>query len=324
MSQRKFKLTLAAVALAATTFVTAAPAGAAPVTGRPLTDVRIAAHFDLAAGQQAENISLSPDGSAYVTFARSRQVARVDARGTTRILATLPAPADGGAHPPALDAPMATGIVRTSDGTVYVLYAAGTADLTGLWRIRPGGAPRRIAALPADGVPNGLALDPHAKRFYIADSVLGTVWTVPVGGGTPTAWSTAPELASAGFLGANGAKVHDGALWVTNLDRGTLLRIPIRAGNRAGTPQVKASGLVGIDDIAFTGNGDELLAAVNAPNRVVRVRSDGAVSTVLVAGDGLQNPTSVAVRGREVYVLSAAFFTAADPNLLRARLGGRR
>ncbi|MFI1383628.1 hypothetical protein [Embleya sp. NPDC020886] len=322
MSQRKLKLTVAAVALAATTFVTTAPAGAAPATGGPLTDVRIAAHFDLAAGQQAENIDLLPDGSAYVVFARSRQVARVDGLGRTHILATLPAPADAGAHPPALDAPMTTGIVRTADGTVYVLYAAGTADLTGLWRVRPGRAPQRIAALPADGVPNGLALDRRGGHFYIADSVLGTVWTVPVAGGTPTAWSTAPELAASGFLGADGAKVHDGALWVTNLDRGTLLRIPIRAGNRAGTPQVRASGLIGIDDIAFTGRGDELLAAINAPNRVVRVTSDGAVSTVLDAGDGLQNPTSVAVRGREVYVLSAAFFTATDPNLLRARLGG--
>jgi hypothetical protein len=91
-------------------------------------------------------------------------------------------------------------------------------------------------------------------------------------------------------------------------------------GNRAGTPQVKATGLVGIDDFAFTGHGDEILAAVNGPNKVVRIEPDGTAATVLDATDGLQNPTSVAVRGDDVYVLSAAYTTATDPNLLLARL----
>ncbi|MGW3834348.1 hypothetical protein [Streptomyces microflavus] len=68
-----------------------------------------------------------------------------------------------------------------------------------------------------------------------------------------------------------------------------------------------------------------MLATLNAPNKVVRIRPGGTATTVLDAGDGVQNPTSVAVRGREVYVLSAACTTAEDPILLRARLhGGRR
>lgn len=322
MSKRSIKLIMSAVVVAAAALTAAVPANATSAGG-PLTDVRVATHFDLSAGQMPENITLLPDGTADVTFAASRQVAQVSPRGTTRVLATLPAPADGGVDTPVLGFPLATGIVHTSDGTVYVLYATGTADLTGLWRLRPGQAPQRVAALPAEGLPNGLALDEHSEQLYITDSVLGTVWTVPVTGGTPRAWSTAPELAPAGFLGVNGAKVHGGALWVTNLDRGTVLRIPIRSGNRAGTPQVKASGQTGIDDFAFTGRGDEILAARNAPNTVVRIRPDGTSTTVLDATDGLQNPTSVALRGNDVYVLSAAYTTATDPNLLRARLRGR-
>ncbi|WP_371494623.1 hypothetical protein [Kitasatospora sp. NBC_00374] len=152
--------------------------------------------------------------------------------------------------------------------------------------------------------------------------MLGTVWTVPLSGGRPTAWSTASELASTGFLGANGAKVHDGALWVTNLDKGTLVRIPIRHGNRAGVPQVRATGLAGIDDFAFTGRGNEVLATLNAPNKVVLIRPDGTSTTVLNTDDGLQNPTSIALRGKEVYVLNAAYTTGKDPNLLLARLPG--
>ncbi|MFJ8750307.1 hypothetical protein ACIREO_13380 [Streptomyces sp. NPDC102441] len=105
--------------------------------------------------------------------------------------------------------------------------------------------------------------------------------------------------------------------WV---DKGTLLRIPVGARNRAGKPQVKAAGLVGIDDFTFTGRGDQVLAALNGPNKVVLIRPDGTSATLLDAADGLQGPTSVAVHGNDVAVLSAAYNSATDPNLLRAHL----
>jgi hypothetical protein len=324
MSKRSLKITMSAVLVAAAATLTLAAPADARTAGGPLTDVRVATHFDLSAYQMPENVALLPDGTADVTFARARQVAQISPRGTTRVLATLPAPADGGVHTPALQFALTTGIVRTPDGTLYVLYATGTADLTGLWRLRPGHAPQRIAALPATSLPNGLALDPRSKRLYITDSALGTVWTVPTSGGTPTPWSTDSALAPTGFLGANGAKVHDGALWVSNLDQGTLLRIPILPGNRAGAPQVKASGLVGIDDFTFTGHGDQTLAALNGPNQVVRIESDGTHTVLLDAADGLENPTSVALYGDQVDVFSAAYTTNTDPNLLRARLRDHR
>ncbi|MEV6056794.1 hypothetical protein [Streptomyces sp. NPDC052107] len=50
----------------------------------------------------------------------------------------------------------------------------------------PGGRPERIAALPADGLPNGLTLDTRTHTLYVADSVPGAIWKAPTGG-TPAA-----------------------------------------------------------------------------------------------------------------------------------------
>ena len=307
-----------AAAAAAAAALSVAPASAASA---PLSGARTAVHFDLAAGQQPENIALAPGGAEYVTFAAARQVAEVSATGAIRILATLPLPADGGVHTPALGFPLTVGVVRAGDGTLYFLYATGTTDLTGVWRLRPGGRPQRIAALPASGLPNGLALDPRTQKLYITDSVLGTVWTVPVTGGTPAVWSSAPQLASDGFLGANGLKIHDNSVWVTNLDQGTILRIPILQDGRAGKVGTEAAGLPGIDDFTFTGRGDQLLAALNGPSEVALVQPDGSHSIVLTSADGLDNPTSVALRGSTAYVTSAAYTVKTDPNLLIAHFG---
>ncbi|MBN0042562.1 hypothetical protein JS756_00230 [Streptomyces actuosus] len=309
----------AATAALALSLLAAAPA----VSGEsPAPSARIVAHFDLAAGQTPENIALEPDGSADLTFAFARQIAHVTRHGNTRILATLPAVAEP--NTPIVQSAIVLGIARAHDGTLYVNYATGTAE-TGVWRLAPdGSAPRQIARLPADGLPNGLALDEHRGVLYAADSVRGTVWRIPQSGGEPEAWATGTALdplpAPASGFGANGIKVHGGAVWVSNTDRGTLLRITVNRDGSAGAGRIVARDLGAVDDFAFPGRGDTVLAALIQDNKVVRVRPDGSRSVLLTQDDGLSNPTSVAVRDRSVYVPSAAYFTGQDPNLLLARL----
>lgn len=137
---------VAALAVTAAGPATAAPACTASV---PASHTRVVAHLDLNDGQRPENITLEPGGSAVVTFAFNRQVARITPDGRVHVLATLPEP-PAGSLTPVLASPFLGGIVRTHDGTLYFLYATGSSDLTGLWRLRPGGTPHRIAALPAE------------------------------------------------------------------------------------------------------------------------------------------------------------------------------
>lgn len=308
---------LSAAAVGLTLFASAVPAAA---VAPPLSDPHVLVHLDITKGQMPENITLEPDGSADVTLTGGRQIARIGLNGHTQILATLPE-RPAGATTPVVGTPLLGGIVRDHDGTLYVSYATGTADLTGIWRLAPGGTPERIAALPADGLPNGLALDHHTGTLYSADSALGTIWRVPIHGGKPTEWAKGTELNPAGFIGANGIKVHRGAVWVSNYDRGTVVRIPLRGHGSAGPIQIKAAGLgAGLDDFAFTGHRDDFLIARNPANEVAFVTSGGKHKIVLTQADGLSNPTSVAVRKGTVYAPSAAYTTQKDPNLLLARI----
>ncbi|HEX5403888.1 MAG TPA: hypothetical protein VFX16_16500 [Pseudonocardiaceae bacterium] len=311
------KITAVALAAVATAVATAISASAA---GAPVSNAHIVAHFDIAAGQQPENITLEPDGSADLSFTTAHEIARVSPAGRMRILAVLPAPADGGVNTPLVGSARTFGIVRAPGGTLFVLYNTGGADLTGVWRLRPGSStPTRIAALPADGLANGMALDPKTGFLYIADSVHGIVFRVPDTGGTPTVWSSGGKLTSNGSFGANGVKVHDGAVWVSNSQQGLLLRIPIGRHGVAGPMQTRAM-VAGIDDFVFTGHGDTVLAAINGASEIAQIRSNGSQSIVLTPANGLQNPTSMSVRGNTLYVASAAYSTLTDPNLLLARL----
>jgi sugar lactone lactonase YvrE len=300
-----------------------AQAGAA---SGPVSDPRWGARLDFGGGQTPENVALEPNGSADITLAVAAQVAQVSRNGEVRVLAQLPRPAGGAACPvlgPLLGATALTvGIARDHGGSLYVALCTGSPDLQGIWRISRSGSTARVAALPAGGIPNGIALDQRRGVIYVADSLLSTVWRVTVATGAVTAWASGAQLAPDGGLGANGLKLHGGAIWVSNTQLGTLLRIPVRRDGSAGPIQTKATGLTGIDDFAFTGRGNHapILAAVNRFNRVVLIQHDGSQQTVLTAADGLSNPSSIAIRGRTAYVLNAAYLTHTDPSVMIARL----
>lgn len=282
----------------------------------PVSGARVLAHFDIAAQQQPENITPEPDGSADLTWLGARQVVRVTPQGKVTVLATLPVAATGVAW--------AEGVVRAPDGTLYVNYKAGTAS--GIYRIgHNGGTAVKVVALPEVSFPNGLALDPSSGALFVTDSATGAVWRAWPRTGEAQLWATDPLLLpgtgpGAQGYGANGVKVHNGAVWIGNSDRGTLLRIPVGPHGDAGRVTVAAQ-VTSIDDFTFTGSGDTVLAAQSNLDRVALVTPGRALQVVLTAADGLSTPTSVAVSGQLVYVTSAAYNSGIDPNVLLGHLG---
>jgi DNA-binding beta-propeller fold protein YncE len=313
LSPRFTRTLLAAVVAASGAFLPGAAATAATHPAPPTSSV---VHLDLASGQMPENVVADRDGGVVVSFAAARQVARIDAYGKITVLATLPRPHDPAAVTPLLGFPLVTGLVRSGD-TFYVLYATGSAEETGLWTFTEGGAPRKLADLPAGSMPNGLVRDEGTGAFYVTDSASGAVYTITARGRVSD-FSRDPALAPTAFFGVNGAKIHDGRLYVSNTDTGTVLRTPL-TGRHAGRFTVVATGLTGIDDFDFTGSG-RIVAALVTQNKVVT--QDGRA--LLTEADGLSNPTSILVRGQTTYVPSAAYTTQHDPNLLVVRVPGVR
>lgn len=319
MSRTSLRRTLAGLV---TTLAAMAAASVTPAqaVAAPLSDPRVQVHFNLKANQRPESIVFEPDGAADLALAGSNQIVRVSQGGEVSSLATLPAAPDGGAGVPVLGYSLITGLVRTSNGTLYVGYVTGRDDLNGVWQIRPGKTPRRIVATPGTSFPNGMDLDERTGQLYFSDSVLGLIWRVPLAGGRPTAWLQDPLLTRTQILGVNGLKIHDGAVWASNSDQGTLLRIPIQRDGRPGPVQTRSSGLVGIDDFAFVGDSNAVIAALNVTNRVEFIRAGGSHSVVLEAADGISGPTTIGIRGSTVYVASASYLLNEDPNLLLATL----
>jgi len=311
---RRYGRTIVAAAAAAVAFV--AGSGAVEAVTAPVSHPRIVAHFSLSAGQTPEDIALEPDAAVDVSFAKADQVARVTRGGQVDVLGQLPASGSC----PVIGFPVSAGIARAGNGTIYVIDCTGNAD-TGVWRLRDGSAPVQIAQLPTNSFPNDMALDGQTGDLYITDSLLGVVWKVPTRGGGPSVWATGPALQRSSFFGANGIAVHDHAVWVSNSDQGTIVKIPIRADGSAGTIQPMVTGLTGgVDNFTVLGSGDTILATLDQSSQVILIRPASRPQVVLSAMDGLSNPTDIAVRHDTIYVTSAAYFTFTDPNLLTAHL----
>ncbi|MEV0221194.1 hypothetical protein [Streptomyces sp. NPDC050704] len=326
-----------ALALTATAAVLvsapSASAGAGPsghaYRGSVVTDVRTVAKFDYAAGEIPENITVNPNGSVTLSLLGScavcerthgPQLMRISPSGERTVLVT-------GQVGEAI-----SGNTRGSDGTVYyALWAPGNAARNGVYKLLPDGSPQRIAALPADSGPNGLAIDAAGRTLYIADSLKGTIWSVPVAGGAATPWLTdtalAPVPTEALPIGANGLRFHNGALWATNFNKGTLLQIPVTPAGTPGSIRQIAGGLPNIDDLSFlTPHSDVVFAAQNGsssqngPDRVVVIYPNGTYKPVLTSADGLASPSATAVRGDRLYITDGGVPEPHDPKLQTARI----
>lgn len=281
----------------------------APLAVAPATEV---AAFPLGPEHGMESVAVAPDGAIYVT-SFAGEIRRVAADGTWSTFKRFA---------------FVGNLAVTADGTLYATAADAPGAPVGVWRVRPGGDWERWGTLPAAVGPNGIALDERGHAF-VADSSLGVVWHIRAEGGEAERWVASELLAPRPFLatfpGANGVELFGGALYVSNPDRMSVVRVPVLDGGEAGEPAVWATG-VAIDDFAFDVRGN-LYGTTHTFNSVVRVRPDGTRETVGAVGQGIVGPAAAAfgaAPGDETSLYVATDGGAATPLLgpNAAELGG--
>jgi sugar lactone lactonase YvrE len=272
-----------------------------------------------------ESIVIDHRGNKFISMSLTGEIRKIAADGTQSTHTVLPSGVFS-FEPPNPPTGAITAMALDNDGTIYVNVVASDPANRGVWAVAPNGSIRMLAQLPANALPNGIAL--RHDILYVADSVLGVVWKVPAEGGAATIWVDDPLLKPAfpGAAGANGLQIFHNEVFIANSTQALIVAIRINRNSAAGAIRIHATG-VPCDDFAFDAHGD-LYATTNPFNTVLRVAPDGAVTTLLTAADGLDGPTSVAfgrARGNRLnlYICNAAFpFLSVThrPSLMKLRL----
>ena len=302
-----------------------APSMSATASQAPLTS-QLIAHFDAAAGELPEGLIVTAD-SAYVGFAPTSRVMRVDTdTGDATPYGQLPIAVSGQGF--------MTGLARSAAGEVYAGLASFVPEVqAGIYRIpKAGGAATLFAKDSALPFPNALAFD-HDGALFATDSGTGSVFRIDQSGRAER-WVTGNALigdkeacgaAGPGFaIGANGIIVEPDAVYVVNMDQATLVKIPREASGKAGTPSVIAGpdcdALGGADGLVRAPDGS-FVVAVNRQNKIVRIDSGGAVTTI-ASGAPLDFPATVAYRDSTLFASNFALKNAstgkpAAPGIVR-------
>ena len=267
------------VALAALlTLMTAGPARAAGAT----------ISFNPLAGELPEGIALDHHGNTFVSLSPRGEVREIAADGTQSTLANVSPPGKGIGT---------AGLAFDGRGDLFVAVVTFDPADSGVYEIRPGGAPTRLPGSGQIGLANGLAFDDRGS-LYVTDSVQGAVWRLSPDA-PPQRLVQDPLLEGDGSfgigvpLGANGIAFRHGSLWVTNTELGRVVRIPLSPKGTAGAVQLVAEGpqLIGSDGCQFDVHGN-LYIALNVQSKLVRLAPDGTLTTVATAADGLDFPAS--------------------------------
>jgi len=232
------------------------------------------------AGTFIENLAHAFNGSAWlVTIPSHHRVDWVHANGRHEVLADLP-------HSP-------TGIVTHQTGALVISGPLGHEGWQ-LLRIRDHGY-EVVCDVPGLLSGNGMAwVD---QRLLLADSLLGLVLSMDPARGTSSVW-LAHELLTktdpaSPLPGVNGIAAGHGWVYLTNTERGLLLRCPTDSTDPAKDLQVVAERLAG-DDLDVGSDGRIYLATHTWGNSILRLDPDGHREDIAGHDQGITGSTAVA------------------------------
>lgn len=291
------------------------------VAGDPTVDTVVS--FDPAKGELPEGLAITDRGVIYVGFAPTGEIVKVRDDGSVSPVATLPR-GEG----------FLVGLALDRRDRLFAALASFDDTTHGIWRVRSDGSARRVVPLPTDAFPNAIAF--RGRSMFVTDSFGGAVWRIRRGHARIWAQDdillgdTSTDLP----IGANGLAFYGRYLYVSNTQKGRIVRIPVEPGGRAGTPVllVEDEAIFGADGIAFDVRGN-LYVAVNEQDKLVRIGPSGGMETLANRADGLDFPATPIFGERpphrtDLFLTNFALDLDADPDpallVLDVGVAGRR
>lgn len=235
-------------------------------------------------GAFLENLSVDNKGRLLFTSYINQTLMMWTGRGAPSALAKLDV------HPVAVLA-RAKDIIVSAHGKSFMDGPAFTATNQLLVLDRNGVVQKRVAAPDALFLNGMVEIAPDA--ILIADSLAGKIWRFNPANGAIDTWLADPLLAAdpaqpSQRPGANGLKLHDGWLYISNSARGAIHRVAVSDGASSG-PLERYATTGPVDDFTFLADGT--IAAATHGSKLIRVGKDGTVTDILP--DGCDSCTSV-------------------------------
>lgn len=284
---------------------------------QPVADARVVHTYD--PGMWFEGVTALADGTLYLSESKGEdynsgskskvhaEVIKRSPQGTEQVFFRPPTGSTAGVTAVA------------ADGTVFLTVTGGG---RGLWRIGPDGQGRRLASLPSGSFPNGVTLGPDGAP-YVADSNFGTIWRIdPTTGAVTTAYK-GQVLRARRFValppGANGIHFFGGQMYVTNSDRGTLVRFDVETDGTLKDPKIIMRG-VPADDFAIATDGTIYLTT-HIYNTIVRRDADGRRTVI---GNGKQHIVGATACALTTTGSGTTLYVVTDGGALRTGDSGAR
>jgi hypothetical protein len=227
-----------------------------------------------------ESIAIDLDNTLFISSHLDGKIWRIGNDNIPTVFATI--------------AGKATGLTFTTDRRL-LLTGWDDHNLPTVFAISPQGEAEVLVTMPDAIFLNGLTPF-NEERYLIADSYRGAIWELNIATKNTKIWLEHPDLArssdSKEFPAANGIKINDNFVYVSNTEKMQIVRIEIDGDDRAVNPEIWLEN-VNLDDFAFDFRGD-LYGTTHIYNSVVRITTDGNVTTIATAAEGVVGSTALA------------------------------
>jgi sugar lactone lactonase YvrE len=246
-------------------------------------------------GTFLENIVVNSQGEYYVTSLFDGKIYRFDNNGNHVQFAQIQG--------------IVSGITLDKDENI-VAVGAIDGKVPSVFHINKNGKIESTTIIEGGWLLNGVTRLKDDK-FLIADSYTDQIFEFDLATKKYSTWLTDVSIsrtAKTGSIpGVNGLEVFGNTLYVSNMDKAQMVKVPILNDGKAGKPQVFVQGVFG-DDFSLDIKGNIYLTT-HAYNSVVKIDPNGTKTIIGEKAEGLFGATSLAFgRGKKdknsVYVVT--------------------